>query len=468
MKKQNKKQNVIISMLITCFCFMTIGYAALSQQLKINGTAKITGNWDIQFTNIVPKAYGGAINKVVPTGIGTTTVTFNVELNEPGDRMEYLITVSNLGNIDAIIESINITSSENDDIIYKVTRIEEGNVLKANETKDFKVIVEYNLGATTTTQSTKTLTVNINYVQQQGSNVTVKEEPEYITYTDLRSLAVTEGDGLYIDETDPGRYIYRGANPDNHIIFNNEPWRILSVESDGTLKIVKSGNIAKMYWDNPNTRNKATSTYCQNASNIGCNAWAATSNLDENPNKFTIYSPNGGTSGSSYSGTVIKDANINTYLNNTYYGRLGIDKIYIVPHDFYVSTPGGSSDEESIATNVEQEKQYIWNGKVGLISVTEYLKTSTNDECTNLKTAFLNNSVCGNNNWLKPGANANYWTISPTANYIRGMIMCISPTGQVYDRYTNLAENVRPVIHLSSDIQLTGSGTSTDKYKIVE
>ena len=59
----------------------------------------------------------------------------------------------------------------------------------------------------------------------------------------LIATATDSGDGLYADEYEPGRYVYKGANPNNYITFNNEPWRIISVESDGTLKLIKKGSI---------------------------------------------------------------------------------------------------------------------------------------------------------------------------------------------------------------------------------
>lgn len=42
---------------------------------------------------------------------------------------------------------------------------------------------------------------------------------------------------------------YKGSNPDNYIIFNNEIWRILSAEADKTIKIIKNESIDNMSWD---------------------------------------------------------------------------------------------------------------------------------------------------------------------------------------------------------------------------
>ena len=39
----NKNQNKVIAVLAITLCLMAVGYVALTQQLKINDTAKITG-----------------------------------------------------------------------------------------------------------------------------------------------------------------------------------------------------------------------------------------------------------------------------------------------------------------------------------------------------------------------------------------------------------------------------------------
>ena len=55
---------------------------------------------------------------------------------------------------------------------------------------------------------------------------------------------IIEDAGLTKDEYEC-RYFFTGANPNNYITFNEEDagWRIISVECDGRLKIVKNNNI---------------------------------------------------------------------------------------------------------------------------------------------------------------------------------------------------------------------------------
>lgn len=65
----------------------------------------------------------------------------------------------------------------------------------------------------------------------------------------LLESVVDQGDGLYKDIYEDERYFYKGAKPNNYITFNDESWRILSVEADGTIKIIKSESIGDMEWD---------------------------------------------------------------------------------------------------------------------------------------------------------------------------------------------------------------------------
>ena len=69
---------------------------------------------------------------------------------------------------------------------------------------------------------------------------------------------VTEGEGLYEDSYIQGRYIYRGQNPDNYIEFNDELWRVISVEKDGTIKIIRTTSIDNQTFDETNHRDKGS------------------------------------------------------------------------------------------------------------------------------------------------------------------------------------------------------------------
>ena len=47
-----KNKNIIIVLLLTVITTMAVGYSAFATQLTLNGTAEITGIWDVRIINI--------------------------------------------------------------------------------------------------------------------------------------------------------------------------------------------------------------------------------------------------------------------------------------------------------------------------------------------------------------------------------------------------------------------------------
>ena len=168
----NNKSNYFIAGIIACFCLISVGYATLTQQLKINGIVKTTGSWDIKITNITAKATGSASNKVEPTGIGTTTATFNVDVYKPGDAMQYAVTVSNSGNIDAIVNNINILGVNNSDLKVKIDDLKVGHQIKAGSFRKFFITIEFDYNATSTSNGLiETITLDLDITQENNNNV---------------------------------------------------------------------------------------------------------------------------------------------------------------------------------------------------------------------------------------------------------------------------------------------------------
>ena len=472
MKNIFKSKRNILIMMFALVVIMGIGFAAYSQQLRINDTSSIDSNWDIYIKDVsVPSKTSGATG----TWNKDTSIKLKAELTTdlkyPGDYVIYNITVANDGTIDAILEKINFSMEKEDTVINyyysvddqttwnKVTKNGENPYnedLLANTTDEFQVKVEYDptkTGTATDNQKSNKLTLNLDYAQKTGGEVVPSNTASFGGQT--VTLAEAGTDGLYADEYEEGRYIYKGSSPDNYITFNNESWRIISVELDGTLKIIRQENIYDIPFDSSGLRdgtsNGAGGTYCALSGRFGCNAWAINDNFT-NGNK---------------SGTVLKDAGLNTYLNTTFLGTINEDSKYIVNHDFNVGSPGNSSDVDDMATNLQQEALYKWNGKIGLMNITDVLRVTQNEGCTSLKVGYdtITQYVCSANNWL--WTNASYeLTISPFSNYPQSvwMMMTIGRIDSSSAKDTGRA--VRPVLYLKSDITLSGSGAIDDPYTI--
>ena len=148
--KRMRKNNTIILFVILLLS-ISIGYALINTNLKINGTANVTKQtWDIHFENI--QVTEGSVTTQNPATINPeypTTVTYNIHLENPGDFYEFEVDAVNNGSIDAMIT--NITSTDNGQSIslpsymeYKVTyssgtNLDINHILEANTTETYKV-----------------------------------------------------------------------------------------------------------------------------------------------------------------------------------------------------------------------------------------------------------------------------------------------------------------------------------------
>ena len=234
---------------------------------------------------------------------------------------------------------------------------------------------------------------------------------------------IIENAGL---EKDPYecRYFFTGADTNNYINFNNEiaKWRIVSVECDGTIKIIRN-NIGQIQWDSSNIAN-----------------W-------------------------------LRPASLNTYLNGTYYNTLtNIAKSQIISHVWNIG--GASRNQNDLTDTINSESSKNWNGKVGLITVSEFVRTCNNTELCGSLYSYYNYNMCNNYNWLADMVPSYTWTITPDYSESYNILQ-ICTTSTCTPIYTNKASvtgrysNVLPVLYLSSDIKITGGdGSVSNPYTI--
>ena len=227
---------------------------------------------------------------------------------------------------------------------------------------------------------------------------------------------VTSGDGLYEDEYEDGRYFYKGGNPNNYVTFNNEQagWRIISIEPDGTIKIMKNESIGNIVWDSS-----------------GKNNWA-------------------------------RPASLNTYLNGTYYNELNSTaQSQIVAKDWSIGAV--TNDNDDLADQITNENGTKWNGKVALATVSEYIRSNSNkNSCGSFRLYYDNSSSCKNTTWMYY-SNDHWWTLT-SKNIFSAYSFLVYSDGMVSPDFNSNA--VRPTLYLSSEVTLSGSGTQADPYVV--
>lgn len=109
MEKKGNIQTFVIVMLTIAVVIMSVGFALADIELKLTGeTTVASSSWKVQFK---PNTFTPNANSEIATNIdvNTTTVTYDITLNEVGDIFDYNVTVENLGSFDAVLKTITIT-----------------------------------------------------------------------------------------------------------------------------------------------------------------------------------------------------------------------------------------------------------------------------------------------------------------------------------------------------------------------
>ena len=122
MKSKYDRRNYIIIGLCAILVVMGVGYAAFSSLLTINGTANISNSWCLGFDNTKTNTYQitkGVSTGQAPTGTMTYTGTacsttlvphsnLTAAFHQPGDQIEYTLTIKNASTVTAAIKSIKV------------------------------------------------------------------------------------------------------------------------------------------------------------------------------------------------------------------------------------------------------------------------------------------------------------------------------------------------------------------------
>ena len=220
---------------------------------------------------------------------------------------------------------------------------------------------------------------------------------------------VTSGDG----------YIYKGKNVNNYVTFNDEKagWRIISIENDGTIKIIRNSSIGNMTWDSSNNNN-----------------WA-------------------------------RPASLNTYLNNSYYNILNSTSRSLIV-DKYFNAGKVDFAETNLQNTINEENSSKWYGKIGLITASEYARSNTNEsQCGNLNKLVYQGQDCGKTTWLVD--DTFWWTITSLSDNSFLVMSISSSGGMIVNNQANTSNEVKPVFYLSTDAQITGGdGSQNNPYVI--
>ncbi len=161
-----KKRNILIGSLLAVVVLLGVGYAAFQTTLNINGVSSVTSTWNVKITNVISKnIVGTATNNGEPI-FSDLSASFATNLVSPGDSIEYDITVTNAGTIDATVDKIVMTDANNPAIKFTVMGLNQDDIIIAGHTAVMTIKVEYLSTITSQPASTTSdITATINCSQ---------------------------------------------------------------------------------------------------------------------------------------------------------------------------------------------------------------------------------------------------------------------------------------------------------------
>lgn len=225
------------------------------------------------------------------------------------------------------------------------------------------------------------------------------------------------GDGLYEMNNE---LVYRGENPNNYVLFNDELWRIVKIDKDNKIKIIltETENKNEIYdtWDDRYNTEKGSS--------YGINNFALSRALIRLQN---IYNNN-----------YEKNQNLLTKYDLCY-GKRSDDSVF---------------KDGSLECNEVLREQNI-----GLLPLYDYLNASLDALCQT-----PTSKECQNYNYLVN--NDSWWTM--TANQKSTYhVYRIHYSGKIESDYASSKKTLRYVLALNPDVLYkSGSGTKNDPYVV--
>lgn len=196
MEKERGAKIIAIVALLIAVVGLTVGYAAYSSTLTINGTATVDpASWKVNFDyktgdSLTGTTTGHATETTAPTLADTTISGFDVTLKAPGDSVTYNFLIKNSGTLNAELANFtmgtltcapNASSSISQEDATKLcgelkytltyadgSTITTGTTLNSNDSKELELKLEW--------PSTSTLSVSDDVKVTIGATTFVYEQ----------------------------------------------------------------------------------------------------------------------------------------------------------------------------------------------------------------------------------------------------------------------------------------------------
>ena len=248
----------------------------------------------------------------------------------------------------------------------------------------------------------------------------------YITqelYKKVASETVTSGDGLYASGN---AYVFRGENVDNYVKLDKSLWRIVKINSDGSMALIHADGI--MYtqpWDDRYNEEQY---------------------FEAGINQYSV--------------SRVKDYLDKVYKNPSKDDGEDIlstkDKARMIPYTICIGKRSASSEGKN---NSEECMQTLQGQYLGLLTLSDYLFASLDSNCKSVET-----KSCKNYNYL---VIREEWWLATGDKDDTFSVFKINQSGQAEKENASSYSTVRPVIYLNSRVLYkSGEGSLAKPYKV--
>ena len=452
MNDRNKRIS-LVTIVFICLIAITVGYAAITTALKINGRVGLgKADFNIHFDNVGTASHKATVNTEAHISDGEVKkeISFDVYLDKIGDDYKFTADIVNEGSIPGKVDSIElqgVSESQARILDYKLyytgtTReVKPGDYWIPGAVKNTTFVLKYvikdeTLDSDLPTESTsldlslviKFKSGDIDEFRSRAAASKLSQNTKYMSSDALTPTTPTssnEYEGLYYlvgtENDDFPIYFYRGGHDKvhNHVKFGGYCWRIIRTTNTGGIKIIYNGE--------PDANG-----YCSNTT--GANTAIGTSVFATNNREFN------------------KNVVVAQYLSAWYFEHLIEYQGYLEDTEFCNSLSNGNSFSMTCS---ESDKRSVANGSlsypIGLIDGNEATLGGLTNKVSSYSYLYTN---------------IGYWTLSYYNLYYGNLITSVYGDGRIIDENNTSSINVRPVVSLNSEVALVGSGTPDDPFTV--
>ena len=413
---------------------ISIGYSALNTDLSISGDAVVRVDDEFRIIDVKLVEQTNGAYELYNSNYSKYSATFSVVLPNQNSTITYEVTVENDSPYKYKLDSIK--RKNNNDIVYTISNLIGNEVIEEKEIQTYFITL-----STTSNNISDTLILDFDFIRYYPNVVLgtfaskIVEDNGGIDFIEAKGIpnldsVSSTNDGMYaINDNDGVSYYFRGNVDNNYVSFAGLTWRIIRINGDGTVRMILENSI----------NNNTDYYYITSTSKL---KMYYKNSIQKDEAKYIIDN--------------WYQMNLSTY-DNKIVNSAYCEQARVAYSENYALNSGADMEvytdyEPRLTCDTDKNGYNIVKEKVGMITYDEVVFAGGYP--------YLNSNYYLHNN-------TTFWIIS-TAGFSGSVVnqWIINVNGYLYNYSGRVPRNIRPVISVLSDLNVTGSGTKENPYLI--